>query len=127
MLLASRYIKKLEELLNLYTDLDSVTKHFQAETTNLAEVIAILNQKIEDYASTQARLSPTASIFLHSKFEAAFLKVQDLIDNNLSTDEKQAISKLMKIKSTKKKVNFKYMPLAKRVIAKRQEHSFGSI
>lgn len=59
--------KIIDELYDLLKELNSVTKLFQSNTTTIAEVRAILDDKISDSLSRQGRLDSNEHIIFHSQ------------------------------------------------------------
>lgn len=75
MLLHTREEKELDALVEQLSDLDSVTKTLQKDSTTVADVQALFEAVIEKFPEMEDRLKPNASIVLHPVFEGAVAKV----------------------------------------------------
>ena len=94
LLLTTRKDREIDQLLEMLTDLDSVTKALQEERLSVCDARALFDGVIGSFRQTAGRLSQHAEIIHDKVFESAIAKIQDGKAEDLNSEEQSAVSHL---------------------------------
>lgn len=115
--------KKIDGLVLILDELDSVTKRLQDEETTMADVRVLFDATIAKYPETLCRLGETAGIVLHPEFESALVKLQENRVVDLTNTEKVSVSGLKLMDSVNNTTADAETSFASRALKKRRINS----
>lgn len=117
----ARENKRIDELCVKFEELNSVTKALQNESLTCADARSIFDEVIEQYPSTEGRLSSSADIVATEDFENAVVKIMNDEGNTLTASEKVAAVPLLKDVLEVPETNDANESLAQRALKRRKQ------
>ena len=111
--------KRIEGLVKILADLNSVTVVLQSNATNLAMVRDLFDEIITVYSSTKNRLSANAAIVQCPQFESAIVKIQNDEVSRLTPAETDSVAKFQVVHD--EEAPDLNAPLAERLLKKRRQ------
>lgn len=97
--LSSREDAEVNSVLVTLSDLDSITKELQKESTTMCEARTLFDGVLSEFPEMENRLSATSNIIENKVFEAAIIKIQDGRQADLTAREAQTVSHLQQQES----------------------------
>eukprot|EP00171_Calliarthron_tuberculosum_P004916 IDg4916t1 len=91
---SARENRKIEDVLKVLGDLNSVSLCLQKESTSLADVRALFDTVIDDFPELEIRLGKNAEIVGCKEFESAVVLIQQGRQGSLSCAQKATVSTL---------------------------------